>query len=121
MKSAGYCLFETPIGACGIAWRESESATPVLFRFQLPEATYGLTESKLARDSGLTIASTPPPKVAEIIARVGKHFLGAAQDFRDVALDLDGAASFAREVYEAAREIPSGQTRSYGDLAKGVG
>lgn len=121
MKSAGYCLFDTPMGECGIAWRETEAATPAVFRFQLPEATHGLTEARIARNSGLTIATSPPPRVAEIIARVGKHFQGTVQDFRDVALDLDGAATFAREVYEAARAIPSGQTRSYGDLAKSVG
>ena len=50
-----------------------------------------------------------------------KHFRGDVQDFRDVALDLDGAAPFARQVYEAARRIPAGQTRTYGEVAQAVG
>ena len=61
------------------------------------------------------------PVVANVIARVCKHFRGDVQDFRDVALDLDGAAPFARQVYEAARRIPAGQTRTYGEVAQAVG
>ena len=43
------------------------------------------------------------------------------QDFRDVAVDLEGATSFFRQVYEATREIPAGETRTYGEIAKAVG
>ena len=46
---------------------------------------------------------------------------GDVQDFRGIAVDLEGVAPFARQVYEAAREIPAGQTRTYGEIAKSIG
>ena len=121
MKQAAYCLFETALGWCGIAWRESgRPPGPAVTLLQLPEATAKDTESRIARNSGAS-PSDPPPAVAEIMARVCKHFRGDVQDFRDVALDLDGAPPFARQVYEAARQIPAGRTRTYGEVAQAVG
>ena len=54
MKPAAYCLFETPLGWCGIAWSERPNADPpyAVTSFQLPEATPELTESRIARNSG---------------------------------------------------------------------
>src|SRR6266851_7322619 len=46
---------------------------------------------------------------------------GEAQDLRDIVVDLTGADDFARQVYEAAREIPAGQPRTYGEIAKALG
>ena len=43
------------------------------------------------------------------------------QDFRPVAVDWNGVSPFFRQVYEVAREIPPGQTRTYGEIAKAVG
>ncbi len=120
MKPAAYCLFETPLGCCGIAWREAARGAVVSF-FQLPEATPERTEARLARACDACEASEPPPAVAEVIARVRRHLAGEVQDFRDVAVDLDGAGPFARQVYQAARQIPPGQTRSYGELARALG
>src|SRR5437870_1772709 len=39
MKQVAYCLFETPLGSCGIAWGEggNSSAPPAVTFFQLPE------------------------------------------------------------------------------------
>ena len=123
MKPIAYCLFETPIGACGIAWREAADSRsqPAVVLVQLPEATAQATESRMARKAGAKQPSVPPPNIAEVIGKIRKHLQGEVQDFRNVAVELDGAASFARQVYEAAREIPAGQTRTYGEIAKTVG
>jgi O-6-methylguanine DNA methyltransferase len=123
MKSAAYCLFETPLGACGIAWGEpgDRCTAPAVRLLQLPEATTTLTEAKIARKAGAHAAGTPPPRIAEVIKRVSNHLRGVLQDFQDIALDLDGAGPFARQVYEAARKIPAGQTRSYGEIAHDLG
>ena len=119
MKQAAYCLFETPLGACGIAWREQENprTPPVVTFFQLPEATRSLTDTRIARSSGGRKARVPPPCIAGIIEKVQKHLHGDVQDFQDIVVDLDGAGPFARQVYETARKIPAGRTRSYGELA----
>lgn len=123
MTHAAYCLFETPLGSCGIAWRDrGQSARPPAVTFlQLPEATANMTESRIARISGAPRSSVPPPPIAQVIERVREHLQGHAQDLRDIAVDLNGADPFARQVYEAAREIPSGQTRTYGELARALG
>src|SRR5712691_7547679 len=96
MKRGAYCVFETALGWCGIAWRERG-------------------------ESGARKASAPPLRIAEVIEKIRKHLQGEIQDFRDIAIDLDGADRFARQVYEAAREIPAGETRTYGELAKALG
>src|SRR5260370_1641327 len=80
-----------------------------------------MTESRIARNYGARKASAPPPRIAEVIEDVRKHLQGEIQDFRGIAIDLDGADRFARQVYEAAREIPAGETRTYGELAKALG
>jgi methylated-DNA-[protein]-cysteine S-methyltransferase len=88
---------------------------------QLPEATTERTEARIARNSGARKGSTPPPRIAEVIEKLCKHLEGDIQDLRDIPVDLDGAPPFARQVYEAARQIPPGQTTTYGELAKAVG
>jgi methylated-DNA-[protein]-cysteine S-methyltransferase len=57
----------------------------------------------------------------EIIERIRCHLQGKMQDFRDIAVDMNVSEPFARQVYEAAREIPAGQTRTYGEIAKSLG
>src|ERR1700683_580881 len=81
---AGYCLFETALGWCGIAWRESgNSGAPLAVTFfQLPEATAQIAESRIARNSGVLRSDAPRGGISQIIERVGKHLLGDVQDFR---------------------------------------
>jgi len=119
MKQAAYCLFETSLGACGIAWNERETSRipPVVTFFQLPEATRSLTDTRIAGCSGGRKARVPPPYIAGIIKRVQKHLHGDVQDFLDIVVDLDAIGPFARQVYEAVRKIPAGRTKSYGELA----
>ncbi len=116
-----YCLFETSLGCCGIAWRESSDSNipPAVALFQLPEATPQLTEERIALESGGR-RSEPPPEIVRVIDKVQKHLAGDPQDFRDIVLDLEKMGSFAQDVYAAARDIPAGQTRTYGDIAKAL-
>jgi len=123
VKQVAYCLFETPLGSCGIAWDEgvSSGAGIAVTLFQLPEATAELTESRIARNSGAARSSKIPLQVTNICKRVCYHLNGALQDFRDIPVDLDGVGPFVRKVCEAAREIPVGQTVTYADLANTLG
>ena len=123
MKNAAYCLFETPLGTCGIAWRETgdSGSQAVVTAVQLPEATPQGTESRIARKAGSSQPGVPPLKIAEVIEKIRKHLQGDVQDFRSVAVDLAGVTSFFREVYEATRQIPPGHTRTYGEIAKAAG
>jgi len=123
MKNAAYCVFETPLGTCGIAWRvaaDSDSQA-VVTAVQLPEATPQATESRIARKSGASQPGVPPREIEEVIGKIRKHLQGEVQDFRSVALDLENVAPFFHQVYKAIREIPPGQSRTYGEIAKAVG
>ena len=55
----------------------------------------------------------------QIEAELDAYFRGQSADFK-VPLALRGSA-FARTVWHALRQIPAGETRSYGDIAKSIG
>ena len=80
-----------------------------------------MTESRIVGKSGASKSDSPPRAIAEIIERVCRHFDGEIQDFSDIDLDLEESPTFARRVYKAARKIPIGQTRTYGQIAKAAG
>lgn len=119
MEQASFCLFETALGPCGIAWKEpaAPASSPVVTFIQLPEATRGMTEKRIAGRSRGRKARLIPAVIAGIIKKIQKHFHGELQDFQDIDLDLDGVGPFARQVYEGARKIPTGRTMTYGALA----
>ena len=107
-----YCLFDTAIGTCGIAW----SARGIT-RLLLPESDRATTERRL-RGSGLSHgAEKAPPKVARAITKVRRHLDGKRVDLSDIALDLSDSIAFHRKVYEVLRRIGWGETVSYGTLA----
>lgn len=51
----------------------------------------------------------------------GGRFSGGRAPFDALVIDSAGWTEFQREVYRACRAIPSGQTASYGELARRVG
>jgi methylated-DNA-[protein]-cysteine S-methyltransferase len=73
--------------------------------------------------------SYPPPGQAswraddgafgDVVAQLGAYFAGALTAF-DVALRLEGS-EFQRRVWQALLDIPFGETRSYGALARQLG
>ncbi|HET9627319.1 MAG TPA: methylated-DNA--[protein]-cysteine S-methyltransferase [Kofleriaceae bacterium] len=112
---AGFAVFPTAIGACGIAW----SARGVVTRILLPDADPARTRAALSR-GGLGEAD-PPPAIAAAIARLTQHVAGAPADLSAIELDMTGVPDFHREVYAEARRIPCGRTVSYGALATALG
>ena len=120
LVQVNYHLFDTPLGFSGIAWYlpEDSDTSPVVTFFQLPEATKKMTEMRIARNSRGRRASVPPPPIAGIINKVQRHLGGSMQDFRDVAVAINGMSSFAQQVYTACSAIPAGWTMTYGELAK---
>lgn len=119
MRDTAYYVFETPLGICGIAWSERDAPSAVT-HFQLPEASAQITKARIARNSGGREASAPL-QIAAITERVQRHLAGELQDFRDVPVDVGDAELFARRVLEFTREIPAGETRTYGEVAKALG
>ncbi len=55
----------------------------------------------------------------EVTAQLGEYFAGARREF-DVRLRMQGT-EFQRLVWDALREIPYGETVSYGEIARRIG
>jgi len=116
MSAIGYTLFNTAIGACGIAW----SGRGVV-ALQLPEADEAKTRARLLRHFPDLPSSEPPAAVREAIEAIKSLLQGEAVDLSAVALDLEGVPAFNRKVYEIARTIPAGETLTYGEIATRLG
>ena len=68
---------------------------------------------------GLPAAPAPHPHLERLEAELGEYFAGKRRDF-GVAVHEPGTP-FQERVWAALREIPYGETRSYGELARVVG
>lgn len=112
MAGRGFCIFQTALGKCALAWGDSGVTA-----FGLPEASEAALRKRFA---GLE-ESEPPVPIRRLIVRVQRHLEGNVDDFRDVQLDLGHVTPFFRAVYEAARAIPPGSTATYGEIAKRLG
>ena len=111
---AQYCLFDTAIGSCGLAFSERG-----LTRLQLPEPDRASTEKRLGTCGAE--ASRTPREIDQLIADIQSYMSGRRIDFSAVRLDLTGVGSFEQAVYAAARRIPWGAATSYGELALQIG
>ncbi|HXD54209.1 MAG TPA: methylated-DNA--[protein]-cysteine S-methyltransferase [Solirubrobacteraceae bacterium] len=101
--------FTTALGVCGLRWSDDGVAAVLMPGAPGLDATAG---------SGGAPASPEIARAGEAIARL---LDGERTDLRFVALDMSGQSEFARDVYEAAREIGAGETGSYGELAAAAG
>jgi methylated-DNA-[protein]-cysteine S-methyltransferase len=111
-----FALFDTPIGRCGIAWSEFGIAS-----LQLPEGRELATRARLLARFPDARAGAPPTPVARAIAEIGALLAGRPSNLAGIELDMRDTPPFHRRVYEAARAIPPGSTRSYGELATELG
>lgn len=92
--------FPTKFGNCGVAWMDSS-----LTRFEF--------------FSQPTSSAEPLPDwIADLIARVQRHFEGDFQDFSGVPLLWSLVGDFQQAVYRRTQAIPAGYTKSYGDIAR---
>ena len=114
--TVGITLFETAIGACGIAWGERG-----VVGVQLPEASEAKTRGRMRRRFPDAREAPPPPAVQRAIEGIVALLEGEAVDLAAVPLDMDGVPAFERRVYEVARTIAPGATLSYGEIAARLG
>jgi methylated-DNA-[protein]-cysteine S-methyltransferase len=112
-----FCLFDTPIGACAVAWSK-DAITGVL----LPEDDPALTRPRMQRQFPDADEAPPPPWVQAVIVRVQHLLEGRSNDdLADVPLDMSAVPPFNQRVYEIARAIAPGQTLSYGEVTARLG
>ncbi len=68
---------------------------------------------------GLVAELCQPDEFANVARQLDEYFAGARREF-DIAVELEGS-EFQRAVWAQLREIPFGETVSYGELAKRLG
>jgi methylated-DNA-[protein]-cysteine S-methyltransferase len=116
MTDQGYAVFETAIGTCAIAWGSGG-----ILAVQLPEADAAASRARLRRRFPKAEEAPAPAEVQGAIDGVIALMRGEASDLTGCQLDMDDAPAFQRRVWEAARDIPPGETRSYGEIAARLG
>jgi methylated-DNA-[protein]-cysteine S-methyltransferase len=116
MTGNSFAIFDTAIGTCGIVW-----GARGINGVQLPMGNEEKTRSRIVQRYGEIAEAPPPADVQHAIDGMVELLDGNPNDLRDVALDLEEVPEFNRGVYEIARNIPPGQTMTYGDIAKRIG
>lgn len=111
-----YALFDTAIGRCGLAWGERG-----IIAAQLPEKTGEATRTRLLGHWPTADEATPPKIIARVIDDIVALLNGERRSLRAAVLDMSRVPAFNARVYETARAIPPGETRTYGEIARAVG
>ena len=114
--SQGIAHFETAVGVCGVAWGPAG-----LLGVQLPQR--GVADSGVRLEQRFSQAARlePPPPIQTAITGMQALLTGERLDLLEIELDLTGVAPFNLRVYEVARAIPPGKTRTYGEIARQIG
>jgi methylated-DNA-[protein]-cysteine S-methyltransferase len=96
-------VFKTSLGQCQLTWNKI-GLTKVLFAQTKPRPK--------------VVKENPPPKwIQDLVKMIQDHLAGNAQDFSQVPLDLTSFSPFFKKIYQLTQKIPSGQTKTYGELA----
>jgi methylated-DNA-[protein]-cysteine S-methyltransferase len=116
MNAISFCVFETAIGLCGLAWNDRG-----LTGVQLPEGAPEATQARLRRRFPEAHEAAPPPEVEDAVRRIRLLLAGETADLSPIELDLEATPPFERRVYALARAIPPGRTLTYGEIAAEAG
>jgi len=108
-----YVIFNTAAGWVGLL-----GSAAGLKRTTLPQASREKAIAALGVDAAKAILSQVFFK--DLVIRFKDYFTGQRVVFLN-KLDLQGATDFQRKVWEAIKQIPYGQTRSYEWVARQVG
>jgi methylated-DNA-[protein]-cysteine S-methyltransferase len=116
MPTPNFTLFDTPIGPCGLVWVERG-----LIGALLPEGSAAATRTRAQRRFTGAREAAPPADVQQAIERIIRLLSGDKDDLLGITLDMESVPPFNRRVYELARHIAPGTTRSYGEIAFELG
>jgi methylated-DNA-[protein]-cysteine S-methyltransferase len=116
LTAPGFALFDTPIGRIGMAWTETGVRS-----VQLPASRDEVTRARLLHDCPAAREAKPPPEVQRALEAILALLSGEPRDLSAITLDTRTLPAFDCQVYELARAIPPGSTRSYGAIAAQLG
>jgi methylated-DNA-[protein]-cysteine S-methyltransferase len=100
-----YRIIDTTFGYVGIAATE-EGVSAVTLPFETEEEVM----ISLGEKSGN--GNLDPELMPNLVERITSYFIGEKVSFDD-ELDITSASEFQKKVWQAARSIPYGETRSY--------
>lgn len=112
-QKLSYTVFRTDAGWMAVLASERGIVRATLPRSSADEALKALGEH-------VRQATRSDERFADLVVRLQGYFRGENPPFLD-RLDLSGGTPFQCAVWEGARRIPYGQTRSYGELAEEIG
>src|SRR6478736_2998184 len=115
MSGHGFTIFDTAVGRCGIAWGNLG-----ILGVQLPEARELETRRRMYRLYPEAREQRPPVNSEIAIEGIVAILRGGNADIGEVALDMTGIPYFNQRVYQFARTIPRGETRTYTEVASGL-
>ena len=115
-EAARYTLFDTAIGRCGIAWRSG-----LVVATALPGEDDASTGRHLLRRVPDAAEAQPDDVAASAIDLVQRLLSGEAANLSAIPVDLDACPAFERQIYALLREVPTGSTITYGELAARAG
>lgn len=115
-STAGFCVFDTGIGVCGLAWGGRG-----IVGVQLPQADREATRARMRRRFPGVEELPPPVPMQPVVARIAALLAGQPDPLLDIALDMTGVTDFYQRVYAVARAIPPGRTLTYGEVAEQLG
>jgi len=115
-ESAGFALFDTAIGRCAIVWLGDR-----ITGASLPESNEARLRARLAMRFAGAREASPPAHAADAIVAIQRLLAGEKADLSNIAVALDSTTDFEDHVYTAARRIPCGEVRTYGEIAQEIG
>jgi methylated-DNA-[protein]-cysteine S-methyltransferase len=111
-----FALFDTAIGPCSVVW----NARGVV-RTRLPEGGERGARDRIGKRYPAARETPPPAEIKRAIADMVALLKGEPKDLAGVKLDFADVPDFNRRVYDIARTIPAGSTRTYGEIAERLG
>jgi methylated-DNA-[protein]-cysteine S-methyltransferase len=115
MTGRGYSIFDTAIGRCGIVWSGAG-----IVGVQLPVGREIDTRRRIFQVYPEAREQRPPENAEIAMEGIAALMRGEASELAEVALDMAGIPTFSQRVYQFARSIPRGETRTYNEVAAGL-
>ncbi len=119
MEPSGITIFETPIGACGIAWRGAKVIGVEIGDTDETETRYRLGER--VGEQFPEAQADVPTFVTQAIEKVRVLLDGGSPDFSQTPLAFESLPDLNRQVYEIILELKAGETTTYGAIARRLG
>lgn len=116
METSGISVFETNIGFCGIAWRNTQ-----IIGVEIGATHENKIRHRLSERLSDAQIMTPPDFVTEAIAQIKMLLDGGTPDFSRLPLALDNLPDLNRQVYAIISELNIGETTTYGAIARRLG